>query len=185
MKDLFEDLKDGKLLMKLLELISGEKLGTPNKGLLKVQKVENVNKCLQFCIMKKVKFENLGAEDIVDGNQRLTLGLIWTIILRFQIQEIEIEVNEDDKNSEKKSAKDALLLWCKRKTAGYPGVSVDNFSSSWSDGLAFNALIHAHRPDLINFKALKKENHLGNLNNAFEIADKQLGIAKLLDAEGK
>ena len=40
----------------------------------------------------KVKFENLGAEDIVDGNQRLTLGLIWTIILRFQIQEIEIEV---------------------------------------------------------------------------------------------
>jgi len=40
----------------------------------------------------KVTFENIGAEDIVDGNPRLILGLIWTIILRFQIQDIIIEV---------------------------------------------------------------------------------------------
>jgi len=40
----------------------------------------------------QVTFENIGAEDIVDGNSRLILGLIWTIILRFQIQDIIIEV---------------------------------------------------------------------------------------------
>jgi len=40
----------------------------------------------------QVTFENIGAEDIVDGNPRLILGLIWTIILRFQIQDIIIEV---------------------------------------------------------------------------------------------
>ena len=40
----------------------------------------------------QVQFENIGAEDIVDGNPRLTLGLIWTIILRFQIQDIVIEL---------------------------------------------------------------------------------------------
>jgi len=40
----------------------------------------------------QVTFENIGAEDIVDGNARLILGLIWTIILRFQIQDIIIEV---------------------------------------------------------------------------------------------
>ena len=45
-----------------------------------------------YLSMFQVYFENIGAEDIMDGNSRLILGLIWTIILRFQIQEIEIEV---------------------------------------------------------------------------------------------
>ena len=47
---------------------------------------------LKFFICSKVRLESIGAEDIVDGNPRLILGLIWTIILRFQIQEIEIDV---------------------------------------------------------------------------------------------
>ena len=51
-KDLFTDLADGKLLMKLLEIISGENLGKPNKGLLRVQKVENLNRCLKFLSTK-------------------------------------------------------------------------------------------------------------------------------------
>jgi len=50
--DLFQDLSDGKLLMKLLEIISGEQLGRPNRGVLRVQKMENVNRCLQFLATK-------------------------------------------------------------------------------------------------------------------------------------
>ena len=46
----------------------------------------------------QVTFENIGAEDIVDGNSRLILGLIWTIILRFQIQDIIIEVVWPDRH---------------------------------------------------------------------------------------
>lgn len=180
-KNLFTDLGDGKILMKLLEIISGEKVGKPNKGLIRVQKVENVLKCLTF-LKSKIHFENIGAEDIVDGNPRLILGLIWTIILRFQIQEISEFLEEDDKDGEKRSAKDALLLWCQRKTDGYPGVHIENFTTSWRNGLGFNALIHAHRPDLIAYEELIPSEHIQNLNNAFNAAEK-MGIPKMLDAE--
>ncbi|VDL87612.1 unnamed protein product, partial [Nippostrongylus brasiliensis] len=179
--DLFVDFGDGVLLMKLLEIISGEKLGKPNRGRMRVQKIENLNKVLDFLKKKKIQLENIGAEDILDRNERLILGLIWTIILRFQIDTIVIE--DEEERGERKHAKDALLLWCQRKTAGYPNVRVENFTTSWRNGLAFNALIHSHRPELINFNALNPNDHIGNLNNAFDIAEKKLEIARLLDAE--
>ena len=179
--DLYLDLRDGKMLIKLLEILSGERLPRPTKGKMRIHCLENVDKALQFLTHEqRVHLENLGSHDIVDGNNRLTLGLIWTIILRFQIQDITIE--EID-NQETKSAKDALLLWCQMKTAGYPNVNVRNFTTSWKDGLAFNAIIHKHRPDLIAFDKLSKSNAIHNLNNAFNVAEKDLGLARLLDAE--
>ena len=91
---------------------------------------------------------------------------------------------EDSK--ERRSAKDALLLWCQMKTKGYPGVQIKNFHSSWKDGLAFNAIIHKHRPELIPYDSLSQdqstENCIKNLENAFKKAE-QLGIARLLDPE--
>ncbi|XP_050430131.1 spectrin beta chain, non-erythrocytic 5 isoform X2 [Adelges cooleyi] len=180
--DLFVDLADGRKLLKLLEIISGEKLGKPNNGRMRVHKVENVNKSLAF-LHTKVRLESIGAEDIVDGNPRLILGLIWTIILRFQIQEIEIDVDEENESSEKKSAKDALLLWCQRKTNGYKGVNIQDFTGSWRNGLGFNALIHSHRPDLLDYSSLDKNTNIDNLNIAFDVANNELGIPRLLDAE--
>lgn len=70
------------------------------------------------------------------------------------------------------------------KTAGYPNVNVRNFTTSWRDGLAFNALIHKHRPDLIEYDKLQKSNALFNLANAFDTAEQQLGLMKFLDPEG-
>lgn len=57
-EDLFTDLADGKILMKLLEIISGEYLGKPNKGKLRVQKIENLNRCLNFLHTKVTKLKN-------------------------------------------------------------------------------------------------------------------------------
>ncbi|CAI4222623.1 unnamed protein product [Auanema sp. JU1783] len=179
-QDLYMDLRDGKYLLKLLEVLSGERLPKPTRGKMRIHCLENVEKALNFLRDQHVHLENLGSHDIVDGSPRLTLGLIWTIILRFQIQDITFE---DADNHETRSAKEALLLWCQMKTAGYPNVNVRNFTTSWRDGLAFNALIHKHRPDLVDYENLQKSNALFNLQNAFDVAEQQLGLSKFLDAE--
>ncbi|KAK7904561.1 hypothetical protein WMY93_017168 [Mugilogobius chulae] len=141
---------------------------------MRVHKISNVNKALDFIASKGVKLVSIGAEEIVDGNAKMTLGMIWTIILRFAIQDISVEET---------SAKEGLLLWCQRKTAPYKNVNIQNFHISWKDGLGFCALIHRHRPELIDYGKLRKDDPMTNLNTAFDVAEKYLDIPKMLDAE--
>ena len=141
---------------------------------MRVQKFENVNKSLDYIRSRGIQMTNIGAEDVVDGNSKIILGLIWTLILRFTISDI---------NEEGLSAKEGLLLWCQRKTACYDEVEVRDFSTSWNDGLAFCALLDIHRPDLIDYDSLDKNDHRGNMRLAFDIASKEIGIPDLLDVE--
>ena len=90
---------------------------------------------------------SIGAEEIVDGNVKMTLGMIWTIILRFAIQDISVE---------EMTAKEGLLLWCQRKTAPYKNVNVQNFHLRSVGG----QLSSAHFCDLLKkTNAQTKENH--------------------------
>ncbi|KAF2086814.1 alpha-actin-like proteinin [Saccharata proteae CBS 121410] len=174
-KDITKDLSDGVVLIHLLEILSAESLGRyASKPKLRVQRFENVNKALDFVRGRGIQMVNMGAEDVVDGNRKIILGLIWTLILRFTISDI---------NEEGRSAKEGLLLWCQRKTACYDEVEVRDFSTSWNDGLAFCALLDIHRPDLIDYDALDKSDHKGNMQLAFDIASKEIGIPDLLDVE--
>ena len=169
------EFSDGARLIQLLEIIGDEIIPKYYKQpKMRVQKCENMNKALDFIKNHGVSLTNIGAEDLVDKNEKLVLGMIWTIILRFTIAEI---------TQEGLSAKEGLLLWCQRKTHGYKHVNVKDFTFSWQDGLAFCALIHRHRPDLLDFDKLNKNDKRGNVQLAFEVAEKHLGIAKLLDVE--
>ncbi|KAK3818727.1 MAG: actinin-like protein [Benniella sp.] len=173
-KDLLE-ISNGIPLIRLLEVIGDHKFRY-QQSMLRFVKVQNMNMCLEFIRSRQVTLTNIGAEDIVDGNLKLILGLIWTLILRFTIADI---------NQEGRSAKEGLLLWCQRKTAGYQEVRVRDFTTSWTDGLAFCALIHRHRPDLLDYHALDKswESRHYNTQLAFDIAAEHLNIPKLLDVE--
>jgi hypothetical protein len=84
-EDVSRDFCDGRKLLILLQNISGELLPKPEKGNMRVHKIATVQRCIDY-LSQKVKLENVGAEDIVDGNLKLILGLVWTVILRFQIQ---------------------------------------------------------------------------------------------------
>ena len=173
-EDIARDLSDGRKLLALLEIIADETLPKPSRGTMKIHHVENVGRALRFIQDKNVDVRSIAPEEVVDHNLKMILGLTWMLILRFEIQDI----SEDQLN-----AKDALLLWCQRKTEGYSNVDVQNFHMSWKDGLAFCALIHRHRPDLIDYDKLSKGNARENLNTAFDVAERELGIPKLLDAE--
>ncbi|XP_072947994.1 microtubule-actin cross-linking factor 1 isoform X5 [Epargyreus clarus] len=174
--DLFEDLRDGLNLISLLEVLSGEHLPR-ERGRMRFHMLQNVQMALDFLRYKKIKLVNIRAEDIVDGNPKLTLGLIWTIILHFQISDIVVGQEPNV------TAREALLSWARRSTAKYPGVRVADFTSSWRDGLAFNALIHRNRPDLIDWRNIRSRQVRERLETAFHVVEKEYGVTRLLDPE--
>ncbi|KAK3586065.1 hypothetical protein CHS0354_033186 [Potamilus streckersoni] len=76
-----------------------------------------------------------------------------------------------------------LQLWCKKMVEGYRDVNIVDMTTSWKDGLAFCALIHKFRPDLIDYDSLSKENVHGNNQLAFEVAERELNIPAFLEAD--
>ncbi|TRY84286.1 hypothetical protein DNTS_025412 [Danionella cerebrum] len=174
--DLYEDLRDGHNLISLLEVLSGVTLPR-EKGRMRFHRLQNVQIALDFLKQRQVKLVNIRNDDITDGNPKLTLGLIWTIILHFQISEIYVSGESSDL-----TAKEKLLIWSQQATEGYPGLRCANFTSSWSDGRLFNALLHRYRPDLIDMQVVAQQGNRENLEQAFEIAE-SLGVTRLLDAE--
>lgn len=184
------DLRDGTVLIKLLEILTGKEL-KKEVGRMKVHHMGNVNIALQTLRDNKVRITNINANDIVEGNPKLTLGLVWQVIQHWQVRDVLRSAVYDihTTNLEK-----ALLTWCQNSTKDYYDVNIKDFTSSWKNGLAFNALIHKHRPHLFDYKELveRRDDYSSNmkyaeytLENAFSIAQEKLQIERLLDIEGK
>ncbi|XP_069830604.1 dystonin isoform X21 [Dendropsophus ebraccatus] len=174
--DLYEDLRDGHNLISLLEVLSGDTLPR-EKGRMRFHRLQNVQIALDYLKKRQVKLVNIRNDDITDGNPKLTLGLIWTIILHFQISDIHVSGESEDM-----SAKEKLLLWTQQAAEGYSGIRCENFTTCWRDGRLFNAIIHKYRPDLIDMDTVAVQSNVTNLENAFYVAEK-LGVTRLLDPE--
>uniref|UniRef100_A0A2K6TJG5 Spectrin repeat containing nuclear envelope protein 2 n=1 Tax=Saimiri boliviensis boliviensis TaxID=39432 RepID=A0A2K6TJG5_SAIBB len=209
--DLFKDIKKGHVLLDLLEVLSGQQLPR-DKGSNTFQCRINIEHALTFLRNRSIKLINIHVTDIIDGNPSIILGLIWTIILHFHIEKLaqtlscnynqpsldDVSVVDSSPTSSppakkcskvqarwQMSAKKALLLWAQQQCATYESVNVTDFKSSWRNGMAFLAIIHALRPDLIDMKSVKHRSNKDNLREAFRIAERELKIPRLLEPEGK
>ncbi|XP_036974351.1 smoothelin-like protein 2 isoform X2 [Acanthopagrus latus] len=79
--------------------------------------------------------------------------------------------------------KQILLEWCRSKTIGYQNIDIQNFSSSWSDGMAFCALVHSFFPLEFDYNTLDAANRRHNLQLAFTTAEEQADCLRLIEVE--
>lgn len=79
--------------------------------------------------------------------------------------------------------KQILLEWCRSKTIGYQNIDIQNFSSSWSDGMAFCALVHSFFPLEFDYNSLNPANRRQNLQQAFTTAEQQADCLRLIEVE--
>ncbi|XP_014438383.1 calmin isoform X2 [Tupaia chinensis] len=212
-KDLFVDIQDGKILMALLEVLSGRNLLHEYKSSShRIFRLNNIAKALKFLEDSNVKLVSIDAAEIADGNPSLVLGLIWNIILFFQIKELTGNLSRNSPSSslspgsggtdsdssfpptptaersvaisvkDQRKAIKTLLTWVQRKTRKY-GVAVQDFAGSWRSGLAFLAVIKAIDPSLVDMKQALEDSMRENLEKAFSIAQDALHIPRLLEPE--
>jgi filamin len=167
------DFEDGVLLCALLEQISSKNVGIVNKKpKIRAQKLENTGAALRFLRDEGIKLVAIGPEDITDGRTKLILGLIWTIILRYQIQKVAVGVGN--------SAKQDLLAWVRKQIPEY---NITNFKENWQDGRALCALTNSLEPGILDLSALPHRTPLENARAGTEAAEKDLGIPPILQPE--
>ncbi|XP_034486579.1 dystrophin, isoforms A/C/F/G/H isoform X2 [Drosophila innubila] len=171
--DLFLDLRDGHRLLALLSTLTQTQL-KPEKGRMRVHHINNLNKVLQVIQQHGVRLVNISSDDIVGGNAKLTLGLIWLIALEFNGQHL---VKSHSSNGVEKS----LLAWARQYTEPH-GLALNDFASSWADGRAFLMILAAHLDEL-DLETALGQHALQRLHLAFDLAHRHFKIEKLLDAE--
>eukprot|EP01120_Amphizonella_sp_Union-15-10_P001807 TRINITY_DN1194_c0_g1_i1.p1 TRINITY_DN1194_c0_g1~~TRINITY_DN1194_c0_g1_i1.p1 ORF type:complete len:462 (-),score=140.78 TRINITY_DN1194_c0_g1_i1:77-1387(-) len=177
---LSEDFADGITIIAFLEVLLGKKLDkkyNPNPKMRPIV-IENTSLAIKFLLDNGLekKFLTISAEDFVDKKETLLLGFLWMLFRKYRISKIE--------GAEDKSSEEGLLIWCRKVTDGYEGVNIKNFRESFGDGLAFLAMIHKYDNSILNYQEMMEENStLENIQTAFQLAEKHLGVPTLLDAK--
>jgi filamin len=176
--DLESDFSDGFKLLNLLEIISGLKIQYNKNVKFYSQKLENVGKALKFVRDQGIKLVAIGPEDIVEKRIKLILGLIWTIILRYQINKVEYTPDASAGTKGVVQNQD-LLQWVNSKVPEHP---VKNFKADWKDGKVIYALANAVKPGLLDPAASASLAPVDRVTAAIDAAKTTLNIPQLIDA---
>ena len=179
--DLYYDLRDGHVLLDVLEVLTNKSYKR-EQGTLRVHNLANAGTVLNVLRDHDTKFVNINSVDLVDGNPKITLALVWTIISRWNWKSGDgsdsapISIGSQTSNLDR-----TLLQWC-QNAASTSSVQVDNFTSSFGDGMAFAAILHHFRPSVVDMEWVQSKTRLSRLDYCFKLYG-QAGIPRLLDPE--
>uniref|UniRef100_A0A669B024 Filamin B n=1 Tax=Oreochromis niloticus TaxID=8128 RepID=A0A669B024_ORENI len=179
--DLQLDLGDGLRLIALLEVLSHKKMFRKYhpRPTFRQMKLENVSVALEFLEKENIKLVSIDSKAIVDGNLKLILGLVWTLILHYSIS-MPVWEGEDEE-AESKTPKQRLLGWIQHKV---PDLPITNFSQDWRDGKALGALVDSCAPGLCpDWETWDPVRPVENATEAMQLADDWLGIPQVIAPE--
>ncbi len=183
------DLADGVALCQLFEsLYPQAQMPRYNKDpKLAAHKMDNLAVAFRFLETAEIKVLTK-PQNVIECNQTMVLGLLWTLVLEFDINRAmkaaqAASAVRDGKNAfsfKPGQAKDALLAWVRNRVAKY-GMQPNNFDRDFCDGNVLLGLVHSLRPDLFNWQQFNRSNPAINVNTALGLAESQMGIPALLD----
>uniref|UniRef100_A0A8B9LSQ1 Filamin C, gamma a (actin binding protein 280) n=1 Tax=Astyanax mexicanus TaxID=7994 RepID=A0A8B9LSQ1_ASTMX len=180
--DLQRDLGDGLKLIALLEVLSQKKMYRKHhvRPNFRQMKLENVSVALEFLDRERIKLVSIDSKAIVDGNLKLILGMIWTLILHYSIS-MPMWDDDDDEEKKKLTPKQRLLGWIQNKV---PQLPINNFNRDWRDGKALGALVDNCAPGLCpDWETWDPNQPVENAREAMQQADDWLGVPQVIAPE--
>lgn len=192
-EDLRTGLGDGLVLIELINAIVSDV--NPSLGLLTpvyekpkfaLQKMENINDALRYCrLVLQVSTCNISAEDIVGGNLKLILGLVWTLFV-FATASL-LSMNRESKSFSEIKA--ILLHWLNERRKHHALDTILNFNIDWSlqkdkrPDLMFATIFDHYSPGLIDYRDFAQRKPLANLRHIISLAKSHFNIMDLAIAE--
>ncbi|XP_028848556.1 filamin-A [Denticeps clupeoides] len=177
------DLSDGLRLIGLLEVLSQKKMFRKynQRPTFRQMQLENVSVALEFLEKENIKLVSIDSKAIVDGNLKLILGLIWTLILHYSISMPMWDEEEETEESKQKTPKQRLLGWIQNKL---PELPITNFSRDWQSGKALGALVDSCAPGLCpDWDSWDQTKPVDNAREAMQQADEWLGVPQVITPE--
>uniref|UniRef100_A0A8U7NJ59 Filamin B n=1 Tax=Corvus moneduloides TaxID=1196302 RepID=A0A8U7NJ59_CORMO len=180
--NLQHDLSDGLRLIALLEVLSQKRMYRKyhQRPTFRQMQLENVSVALEFLERESIKLVSIDSKAIVDGNLKLILGLIWTLILHYSIS-MPVWEDEGDDDAKKQTPKQRLLGWIQNKI---PYLPITNFNQNWQDGKALGALVDSCAPGLCpDWETWDPKKPVDNAREAMQQADDWLGVPQVITPE--
>ncbi|XP_038628402.1 filamin-B isoform X2 [Tachyglossus aculeatus] len=176
------DLSDGLRLIALLEVLSQKRMYRKyhQRPTFRQMQLENVSVALEFLERENIKLVSIDSKAIVDGNLKLILGLVWTLILHYSIS-MPVWEDEGDDDAKKQTPKQRLLGWIQNKI---PYLPITNFNQNWQDGKALGALVDSCAPGLCpDWESWDPSKPVDNAREAMQQADDWLGVPQVITPE--